>query len=391
MKILYLLSRVPYPINKGDKLRAYYQLESISKFHDVTVLALNDDKNQSINYDRLKLISSKCIVFRINKVNILFNLLNGLVNKLPFQVSYFYSKKIHKEILKEIENNKPDLIICQLIRMAEYVKDYKGIPKIIDYVDAISFGLERRLSQSNLFLKLLIKNEYCRVLLYELELSKKFDAQIIITQQDFSHINVIEKQNLFIVPNSVSDEFFVPRGIEKKFDLLFVGNMQYPPNEDAAFFLLDKILPIIRKQRENITICIAGDSPSPRLMKYNSKTVSVKGWVDNIVDIYLQSRIFIAPLRLGSGLQNKLLQALAVGLPSITSELSFQGLVNNPKDIVLVGSNPEEYARHAIQLLDDETYYSRINLTSTEFVIKNYSKEVVENQLLSVINKFNLE
>jgi glycosyltransferase involved in cell wall biosynthesis len=386
LKILYLVSRVPYPINKGDKLRASLQLNSLMKSHEITLFATNDDYHLSIIEGKVNELCTRYSVQRLSKLNILINLVKGYFNKLPFQVAYFYSKKIKNKLILEIKSNKPDLIICQLIRMAEYVKDIKDIPKIIDYVDALSFGLERRISKEFFLMRLILKQEYRRVIKYEEELSKKFDAQMIITERDYNKINISDKKNLYIIPNGINNNYFESISLKKEFDLLFVGNMEYPPNEDAALFIINKILPILNEYKINIRFCIAGSSPTRKLLKYNSDQIIITGWIDDIRAIYFKSQIFIAPMRLGSGLQNKILQALAIGLPCITSNLAFEGLYSEAKDIVILAEEAKDYASKIIRLLNDNNYYDLLSEKGKEFAKKYYSMDKVEHDLFNVIN-----
>jgi len=388
LKILYLVSRVPYPINKGDKLRAFSQLTSLKKIHDVTLLAINSDNNLSINDEKVHKLGNRISIQQLSKVNIILNLIRGCLSKLPLQVAYFYSKKIKNTIIQEIDANKPDLIICQLIRMAEYVKDINDIPKIIDYVDAISFGLEGRVAKENFLMRILLKNEYKRVLKYEQELSQKFDAQLITTERDYNKINILDKKNLHIVPISIDSEYFISSSepFKKEYDLLFVGNMEYPPNEDAALFIINELLPLLKINFINIKLCIAGSSPSKKLLRYNSDEIKITGWVDDIKVLYQHSKIFIAPMRLGSGVQIKLLQALAIGIPSITTNLSFQGLFSEAKDTILVAERPEEFVTAITKLLVDTNLYDSLSEKGKMFAKKHYSIEKVESEFFKVIN-----
>jgi glycosyltransferase involved in cell wall biosynthesis len=388
MKILYLVARVPFPINKGDKLRAFWQLNSLMKFHSVTLFAINDATDNKVIEEKIAAISNKLLIQPLSKVSIIINLFRGLFNKIPFQVSYFYSNRVKKRILKEIRLNPPDLIICQLIRMAEYVKDIKDIPKIIDYVDAISFGLKGRVSKENFLMRIILNNEYERVLKYEQELSNKFDAQLITTERDYNKINIHDKKKLHIVPISIDSEYFISQfaPFKKEYDLLFVGNMEYPPNEDAALFIINEILPLLKLKFSSIKLCIAGSSPSKKLLKFNSSEVIITGWVDDIKVLYQQSKIFIAPMRLGSGVQIKLLQALAIGIPSITTNLSFQGLFSEAKDTILVAERPEEFVTAITKLLVDTNLYDSLSEKGKMFAKKHYSIEKVESEFFKVIN-----
>ena len=160
MRILFLTSRFPYPLEKGDKLRAYHQVKELGKSHDVILVAVSDKHVLPEHLDALKPFCKKILVHHISFRNVLWNLCKTFFKRTPFQVGYFYSKKFQGNIEKE----KPDVIYCQLVRMAEYVKGVKGIPKTIDYMDAFSTGLQRLAERSSFLRKIIVRMEWKRML-----------------------------------------------------------------------------------------------------------------------------------------------------------------------------------------------------------------------------------
>jgi polysaccharide biosynthesis protein PslH len=167
MKIAVVVSRVPYPLEKGDKLRAYYQIKHLATKHQVFLFCLSDVTVDTESVDHLKSFCSEVHVYKLQKWKIIFRLILGLFNKLPFQVNYFFDRIINKKIRKQIQRITPDHIYCQLIRMSEYVKDLHGIDKTLDYMDVFSKGMERRIEKSGFILRPFVRAEHKRLLLYE--------------------------------------------------------------------------------------------------------------------------------------------------------------------------------------------------------------------------------
>jgi len=385
MKIFYLVSRIPYPINKGDKLRAYHQLKLLSEKHDIILIALTDQPIAEDSLKELRKYCSEVVIYSISKWRIFLNIINGIFKTIPFQVSYFFSKSVKKKIEYAIDKHKPDLIYCQLIRMAEYVKDIKEVPKILDYVDALSKGLARRLDNSNLFLKSVIKLEYKRVWAYENEMNNLFDKSIIITKQDREYLPVENKEEIAIIPNGIDFDYFQPMTIDKKYDLVFAGNMSYPPNISATKFLIKKILPEIIKTLPNIKCLIVGSSPNRTIKKLAGKNVDVLGWVENIKLYYAYSKIFVAPLQLGTGLQNKLLEAMAMEIPCIASSQAHRG-VNAPiNDCIFVADNVGEYYHAVLKLLNQPNLASKLAENARTWVSENYNWSNIAIKLNEVI------
>ncbi len=385
MKIFVLLPRFPYPLEKGDKLRAYNQLKYLSKKHEIHLCALSDIP---IKPDHIEVVESFCKsvhIVRLTKVTILFNLLWAFFSGKPLQVGYFYSRKGNKKVHRLIADIKPDHIYCQLIRVAEYVKDI-DIPKTLDYQDVFSKGVERRIQNSAFYKKPVLKLEYKRLLRYEAAAFSWFNNKTIISKPDRDFIPHPEKDKIEIVINGVDTDFFKPIAIEKEYDLVFIGNMGYPPNVNASEYLVKEILPIVQQTRPNVKLVLAGATPHPSVLALKGRNVHVTGWVEDIRECYAKSRIFIAPMQIGTGLQNKLLEAMAMKIPSITSPLANFALEATDGEEILVGNSPQEFANQIIQLLDNKDFADRIAKNGHAFVHRNYDWDAATKKLENLIS-----
>jgi len=371
MKILVLLPRVPYPLEKGDKLRAYNHIRYLSKNNEIILCALNDTRIHPDALKNLKPFCKSIHIISISKLRIAWNLFTALFKGIPFQTGYFYNRKAQKLIDKIIAQENPDHIFCQLVRVAEYVK-YQGIPKTLDYQDVFSKGIERRIEKASFYLKPLFNAEYKRLLKYEKQVFSWFNNKTIISRPDRDFIPHPEKDKIIIIPNGVDYEFFKPLKREKKYEIVFIGNMGYPPNVDAAEYLALKILPLVQGSKPKARLLLAGASPDSRILALQSDNIQVTGWVDDIRECYAQARIFIAPMQIGTGLQNKLLEAMAMKIPCITSPLANSALGAEDRKEILVGNTPAEYAAHIINLLDNASFAEEIAEAGYRFVIGNY-------------------
>ncbi|MCX6235284.1 MAG: glycosyltransferase [Bacteroidetes bacterium] len=375
MKLFVLLSRVPFPIVKGDKLRAYHQIRCLSKNHEIFLCALNDTKIDEEALPELNKYCTSITVVNLSKLCIIWNIFRAFISGKPLQVGYFFSKKAKKTVDRVIQEIKPDHIYCQLVRVAEYVSD-KDIPKTIDYQDAFSKGVERRIATSPFWLKPVLKIEYKRLLRYERQVFDIFDHRTIISRPDRDLIPHPKREEIVIVPNGVDQAFFKPIEREKIYDIIFTGNMGYPPNVNAAVFLVNEVVPIVKKKLPDVRVILAGATPHPRVLALASAHVHVTGYVKDIREYYAQAKIFIAPMQIGIGLQNKLLEAMAMKIPSITSRLANNALGAKENEEILVGSTPEEMAGHTLTLLNDKSKADQLALNGYNFVLRHYSWEV---------------
>lgn len=389
MKIMLVLSRLPYPLEKGDKLRAYYQLKELSKIHEVILVCFHFGKIEQVYLDELKKYCTEIYIIKLNKVLTFFNLTKALIDSKPFQVHYFYQKRAFKKFRQIIEQTMPAHIYGQLIRTAEYLKPFSIIPTTFDYMDSFSLGMDRRISISSTIFKAIYKEEAKRLKIYEREVFSYFRNKTIISEQDKQAIHHPEKYAIQIVPNGVDFDFFTPVPKNKTHDFLFTGNMQYPPNVQCAIFLVKEVMPLIWKTKPNAKLMICGAEPVPAVKQLQSSRVTVTGWVDDIRDAYNSCEIFIAPMQIGSGLQNKLLEALAMNLPCITSSLANNALGASPESDILVGDTPEEIAQHAIYLLENENAKNEFRNNGFHYVKSYFSWQAHCQKLIDLIESLN--
>ncbi len=367
-----LVSRVPWPLEKGDKLRAYHQLKELSKSNEVFLCCLSDSKIHHDSLNELKQITPHVQIIQLNKLLIGWQLFLGLFGKKPFQVHYFFQSHAKKKIINAIRNFQPEHIYCQLIRTSEYVKHLHEYKKTIDYMDALSAGQRRRTDSSPAWMKPLVREESSRLSAYENLIFDYFDHHTIISEQDRQLIYHERRNNIAIIPNGVNHEYFTAVPTTKKYDLIFTGNMSYPPNVDCALRLANEILPIVHKTHPSVKLLIAGASPTAQVQQLASKHTHVSGWMDDIRDAYNDSSVFVAPMRIGSGLQNKLLEAMSMNLPCITTSLAAKPMNATHNENILVAENKEDIAKHIIELLNDDDKAKKIAAQGRQFVISHF-------------------
>lgn len=374
MKIFVLLSRVPFPIEKGDKLRAFHQLRCLAKSNEIVLCALSDSL---VHDDAIKVLGEFCSeihIIPIKTIGMIWNVIKAFFNGKPMQVGYFYRSSAQKQINSLINTCKPDHIYCQLTRVSEYVKESK-IPKTLDYQDIFSIGAKRRAESSSPLLKMFFNMEYRRLLRYEHDIFDQFDHKTIISQPDRDLLPHPQRNEVVIIPNGVDHDYFSPVKKEKTHDIVFTGNMGYPPNIDAARFIANEIFPLVLKQLPKATLLLAGANPHSKVQALQASNVTVSGWLSDIRDSYSTSRVFIAPMRIGTGLQNKLLEAMAMEIPCITSPLANQALGAKENEEILVGTTAEEYANHIIHLLNHKPDADLLAKKGHTFVEKTFSWE----------------
>lgn len=374
MKILVIVSRIPYPLEKGDKLRAYHQVRELSKNHEICLCCLSDQPEHPEAREKLREICSELHIIHLNKAIIYLNLLLAWFESRPFQVAYFHQRKAQKAVQRIVQRFAPDHIYCQLVRTAEYVKNEHGISKTIDYQDAFSKGMARRAErESNYFKKKFFQTEARRLIRYEHLIFDYFNNKCIISEQDKALIFHENQREIAVIPNGVDMDFFHPMETSPSYDLCFVGNMSYAPNVDSVLYLHNEVMPLVWREMPEVKVLIAGATPAEAITRLHQERFEVGGWFEDIRDAYRRSRLFVAPMQIGTGLQNKLLEAMAMGIPCITSKLANDALGATHDQHLMVGSTPEDYAHHIIALLKNLQRGEELARNARLFVQQNYT------------------
>lgn len=370
--------RFPYPLEKGDKLRMYHQIRMLSKKHEIYLLALSEDDIPDHDLTHIRSIVDHIKIYRLRSTQKALSISKSLVSSLPFQVSLFFDKKIAVDIAQVAMDWQPDHIYCQLTRMSEYARSLE-YPKTIDYMDAFGVGMSRRSETVGGLMSYIYRSEARRMSKYERDIYPYFDNHVAISKQDAA---LIHDQPISVVPNGIDTEYYSPQTKDKRYDIGFVGNMGYAPNIDAAEYLVKKVLPHVN---QHLKVIIAGARPDKRVKQLASDTVTITGWMEDVRTAYAQSKIFVAPLWLGTGQQNKILEAMAMGIPCVTSEAVNNAIGADDGNEILVAHDEEGFAICINKLLSDTTFHKRMSVNGRTFVANNYSWERSVDKLEEIL------
>jgi polysaccharide biosynthesis protein PslH len=383
VKILVLTSRFPYPLEKGDKLRIYYQIREMHRAgHEILLVSLNEEIIKDIDYQEVKRFCTQIHLFSISRFSIFahatINILRGI--KLPFQVAYFYNLNIQKRIEQIVNTEKPDHIHCHLARMSPYL-DNINLPKSLDFMDAFGAGTMRRADISPFFIRPFWQFEARLMLEYEQSVAPKYDFSTVISKQDKQRLTLPTLETkVHVVHNGVDVDFFdinsfqkQKKAIEKKYDICFVGNLGYYSNVEAVRFLVKKIIPLVKLKKPNVKILLAGARPTSEIENFADANITVVGWLDDIRAAYAESRILVAPLMHGIGQQNKILEAMAMNVPVVTTTRVNNAIGSISEKDILLADTEGEFVEQIIKLLQNDDLQDFTSKNARIFVEKNYS------------------
>jgi len=387
MKIAVITSRFPYPLEKGDKLRLYFQIKYLSQHHEILLLSLAENPVSASSLRHIQGFCKSVHIFPIQKNRAIVNAFKAFLTKSPLELGYFFNKNIKKEIEKIIEIEQPNHIYCQLIRMSEYVRHLPH-SKTLDYMDAFSLGMYRRAENSSWWVRYFLKKDAKRIANYEAKIFHDFQQHTIISFQDRNYLSFSEKEKIHVLPNGVDTSFFKPQAeVHPEYDLTFIGNMGYYPNVQAATFLGKKILPKLLLKNNKLKILIAGARPDASVKNLASKNITISGWVEDIRTAYASAKIFIAPIFHGRGQQNKILEAMAMGIPCITSDQVNKAIGATPGESILIANDVESCQEQISLLLENASLRQQLSKNGLDFVQKNFSWEKYGKQLEQILNQ----
>jgi sugar transferase (PEP-CTERM/EpsH1 system associated) len=386
MKLMVVLSRVPYPLDKGDKLRAYHLLKNIGEQHDIYLFCITDTPVPFDVKEHLLGFCKEVHFYTITRLQSLLNCTAAIISSKPFQSVYFFNSGIAYKIAQECNRILPDFALFQLIRTSEYAR-YCNVPiKAIDYMDAFSIGYERMAVKSPLPTKTIYRVEAARLKKYEEEVFAWFNKHIIISRQDRDLIPHTDRETIKVIHNGVNTDYFTPKEHAKKYDLLFHGNMSYMPNVDCALYIANSILPEMKARGKMVSFLVSGGTPNKSIQKLATReNITVTGWIDDVRTSYAVSDIFIAPLQMGTGIQNKLLEAMAMGIPCVVSELAAKALGLKHMEHVLIGNTTAEYCNHIELLWSDNNLKQKLVINALDYVRKNFRWKEEAEKLMNYI------
>lgn len=390
MKILFLANRIPYPPYRGDKLKIFNLAKRLQKDHELYLLTFAQSKEEFEYKAELEKIFKEVHLVYLPKWRSALNCLAALWSKLPLQVLYFQSANMRSELSKLLSVHKFDAVHVQHLRMSPYLSKQKDIPRILDMPDAFSLYWERRKKVKRGFARALFENiEQKRVLNYEPVL-KEYDMSLVCSQEDLEYLVAKHNvHNLRLLPNGVDLETFYPRGHDYAHNntILFTGNMDYAPNVDAVVYFAKEIFPLIRAQFPNTQFIIAGQRPVSKVTELANDHIIVTGFIKDLAAMYNTASVVVAPLRFGAGTQNKVLEAMAMGIPVVCSNIGFKGLGIESGEGAIMQTETTAFANSVMELLSSQNLREQVGKKGAEIIKQKFDWNVIARLLESYLTE----
>jgi glycosyltransferase involved in cell wall biosynthesis len=388
-RILILTPRFPYPVIGGDRLRIYQLCRELARNYTLTLLSLCESSlemgmatPEDGIFDRIERIY-------LPKWRSLINCLFALPGRLPLQVAYYQHELFSRRVLELMPDH--DAVLAHLIRVGDVVKNEPGI-KFLEMTDAISLNYNR-IRQSGHSKNDLRARVYAlearRLRNYEESIVDYFDHSFLVSEIDRQYLfsNKQDKlKRVSVFSNGVALDTMNFQFDLKGRDIIFIGNMFSLQNFDAAMYMSMEILPFIRLICPEVRLRLIGRIKAEHAAQLSViDGVDVTGEVPDVSEAARGGAVGVCPLRLGAGVQNKVLEYMALGLPVVSTTTGLEGFSARDGIELIVADNPENFANQVIRLLQDRPLASAMAENARSYVENNHSWSAMLSPMLNVI------
>ena len=388
MRVLFVAPYVPSAI----RVRPYQIIRALAgEGHSVHLVALQPPEDGGAAADVLRETCASVDVFPISRARTLLNGLAALPGRLPLQAAYSHHPELERHLAAIADPRAFDILHVEHLRGAVLAARITRLPRVFDAVDSITLLFEQaaRLAPG-LGQRVMALADLRRTRRFEAKAPWDFDRTVVtspLDREEFVRLAGPEAAGrIVVVPNGADTRYFRPRGQPPTGELvLFSGKMSYHANAAAALFLARDVMPLVWKTCPDARLAIVGKGPSPKLLALaTDPRVEVTGFVEDLRPWFARATVAVAPMLYSVGIQNKVLEAMASGIPVVTTSRTCGSLLAEPGRDFLVGDSPAEIARHVVQVLVDARLRTSLANAGRRYVEEHHDWKVVVRGLTAV-------
>ncbi len=367
MNILWVKTELLHPLDKGGKLRSYHMLRELKRngLHRITYITLDDGRGGREARAQASEYCDELVRIPFHppakgSIGFYVDLALNLFSKLPYAVARYRSAALQRAINARVAAGDVDLVVCDFLAPSVNVSEDLPCPAVLfeHNVEALIWKRHSEVA-ANPLKRGYLAVQWERMRAFEARECRRYDYVVTVSPED--RILVSQEygtETVADVPTGVDTEYFTPSGTQPRdgLNMVFTGSMDWMPNDDAVRFFLGGVWPRIRAALPNATFTVVGRNPSAALVALSSQEtgVTVTGRVDDVRPYMERAAVYLVPLRIGGGTRLKIFEAMAMGLPVVSTWVGAEGLpVTDGQDIVLADA-PEQFANAAVRLLTDQ-------------------------------------
>ena len=394
MRILYLCHRIPYPPDKGEKIRAFNQIAQLARRHEVHLVSFGEDFHDPANTEALRRICASVEIVERPRAAAALAALLAAASGRPLSIAAYDSRAMSRAVTARCHATPPEVAVVYTAAMAPYAEDV-GCPRLLDFVDVDSekwrvYGERMRPPMS-----LLYALEAKRLADYEARMARVYEHSVLISEAEARIFAArVPGLGVSVIPNGVDLEYFHPAGDRSATApaprpmAVFVGMMDYYPNCDAVLHFAKDVLPLVQAEIPEFEFRIVGRRPTPAVRALGRLPgVTVSGAVPDVRPHLAEALLAVAPFRIARGIQNKVLEAMASGVPVVGTPLAFQGIAAGERDGVRFADAPAALAGLIVELARAPSLRAERGAAARAYVERHHRWDAVGATLERVLER----
>ncbi len=394
MRVLFISQYVPYPPNSGTRIRAYYLLQRLARYGPVTLLHYTRSDAESAQAEALRPFCEHIVSIPLRRSRSLdiWRLVRSLFMRTPFFILRDDSRFMRRAVFDLANEMDFGVVHADQLNMAQFAELVGDAARVVDNHNVLLLLLTRMsATEPNPIMKVALRVDAAKMRSYERKMFTRFDAVLAASEPDAREIRGLggEECKPVVVPIGIDCEAMTP--ILRKpgaTDILSVASMGYPPNEDGLIWFVRPVFPLVSERLPGIKLRIVGDKPGRKVQALTADaSVVVTGYVEDLQSVVAQSAVFVVPLRSGSGMRVKILNAFAQGIPVVSTTIGCEGIDAIDGEHLLLADTPEAFRDAVIRVIQSPVLGDHLVRSARRLVESSYSWQTVYSSLDPVYDR----
>lgn len=384
-KILFICPRFPYPPKKGDQIVALSRIKSLSRNYKITLVSFLGRGHGLSDVDYMRQYCDQVIAYKFSYVQAFLGLLLGIFSNLPYQVCLYRNLFLASKVGRLAQSGQFKVIYCSLLRMWPYANLARE-KVVVDMVDSMQLNFEGKYNKSKGLKRFIYGVELKRLKRYEPLVAAQANANIFVSSVDAYYVHNSGKT--CVIPLVIDvDKFYPAAALPNNYAIAFSGNMAYEPNKHALEWFIQFCMPRIVDVIPDARLYVIGRGCEWILGKYpNQEYLKVVGEVDCMAEQLRHMRVAIAPMQSGSGMQFKILEAMACGLPVVATSKGLGGIAAEVGRAIFVEDDASLFADRVIALFKNDMLSAQLGDSARSYILSNHTESCADLFLDSVID-----
>lgn len=378
MRLLLVAPRFPYPLDKGDRLTVHHLVRYLGQRHRVWLACFLEPDQDPAWVEQLRPVCEEVLTVGLSRPRAYANSALAVAGQVPLQVRYYADARMRRLVDELVARVRPEVLYAHTIRMGPYTVEHTDLPRVLAMQISMTLNYRRLATETSGPASWFYALEYRKLRRFEGPFARRFDTVLLISPHDLRAIEHAPPQRVVFNPHGVDGRRFAPDLATHKRagTVIFTGNLAYPPNVDAARWFHRDVWPLVRAEVPTARWDVVGADPAPEVVAMGADpAITVTGRVPDLVPYLDRAEVAIDPLRIGAGLQNKVLEAMATGLPMVITSVANEGIQAIPGEHLLVADDAAGFAAEVVRLLRDGGLRTRLGTAARRHILDAWSWE----------------